>query len=437
MAFLNSLFQRLIELFERHAGLMALFGFVSGVASYWLVERRESYAQMIALLMLSSWVWLVLENWLRAGILRRFGFDLPPALLRYATQMVQQESLFFVLPFFLVVTSWDHGQAVFTVLLLLCALISVIDPLYYKHLAPRRSLFIIFHTLSLFAVLLVALPLILHLTTRQSLALALLMALLFSLPSLGKLLRNDVWWRRPLLVLMLVGLAGGLWQGRSWVPPATLRLVEISLSQQIDPEERTTGASLDRIDAVALHRDGLYALTAVAAPRGLQEQIHHIWRHKGVEVDRITLDIAGGRKEGYRAWTHKRNFPADSIGRWQVQVVTDSGQLIGLTRFTVNEGPVRLPVPEPPAQAPAEEETESEPTAPEPPPLQGPADEAQPVAPELRSPEPAAAEEQMVVPELPSQQPVTEEVQPTVPDSVEPLPQPVSGEVQQPDKFDN
>lgn len=437
MAFLNSFFQRLVELFERHAGLMALFGFVSGVASYLLVERRESYAQMIALLMLSSWVWLVLENWLRAGILRRFGFDLPPALLRYATQMVQQESLFFVLPFFLVVTSWDHGQAVFTVLLLLCALISVIDPLYYKHLAPRRSLFIVFHTLSLFAVLLVALPLILHLTTRQSLALALLMALLFSLPSLGKLLRNDVWWRRPLLVLMLVVLAGGLWQGRSWVPPATLRLVEISLSQQIDPEKRTIGVSLDRIDAVSLHRDGLYALTAVAAPRGLQEQIHHIWLHKGVEVDRITLDIAGGRKEGYRAWTHKRNFPADSIGRWQVQVVTDSGQLIGLTRFIVSEGPTRLLVPELPAQTPAEEEKELEPTAPKPRPLQRPADEAQPVAPEQRSPEPAAAEEPMVVPELPSQQPVTEEVQPTVPESVEPLPQPVPGEVQQPDKFDN
>lgn len=414
MAFLNSFFLRLVELFERHAGLMALFGFVSGVASYLLVERRESYAQMIALLMLSSWVWLVLENWLRAGILRRFGFDLPPALLRYATQMVQQESLFFVLPFFLVVTSWDHGQAVFTVLLLLCALISVIDPLYYKHLAPRRSLFIIFHTLSLFAVLLVALPLILHLTTGQSLALALLMALLFSLPSLGKLLRNDSWWRRPLLVLMLVVLAGGLWQGRSWVPPATLRLVEISLSQQIDPEERTSGASLDRIDAGSLHREGLYALTAVAAPRGLQEQIHHIWLHKGVEVDRITLDIAGGRKEGYRAWTHKRNFPADSIGRWQVQVVTDSGQLIGLTRFTVSETPARLPVPKPPAQAPVEEELE--PTVPEPPPLQGPAEE-----------------EQLIVPDLPSQQPAPEEVQPTVPESVEPLPQSVPGEVQKPE----
>jgi hypothetical protein len=435
MAFLNSFFLRLVELFERHAGLMALIGFVSGVASFLLVERRESYAQVIALLMLSSWVWLVLENWLRAGLLRRFGFDLPPALLRYATQMVQQESLFFVLPFFLVVTSWDHGQAIFTVLLLLCALISVIDPIYYKHLAPRRSLFIIFHTLSLFAVLLVALPLILHLTTGQSLALALLMALLFSLPSLGKLLRNDRWWRRPLLVLMLVVMAGGLWQGRSWVPPATLRLVEISLSQQIDPEQRTSGASLDRIDAASLHREGLYALTAVRAPRGLQEQIHHVWLHKGIEVDRITLDIAGGRKEGYRAWTHKRNFPADSVGRWQVQVITDSGQLIGLTRFTVSESPVRFPVPEPPEQAPVEEEVK--PTVPEPPPLQGPADEAQPVVPELRSPEPAAEEEQPIVPELPSQQPVAEEVQPSVPEPVEPLQQAVPGEVQSPDKNTN
>ena len=376
LTFLKSLFSRSVALFERHAGLMALLGFASGVASFLLVERRESYAQIIALLMLSSWVWLVLENWLRAGLLRRFGFDLPPTLLRYATQMVQQESLFFVLPFFLVVTSWDHGQVVFTVLLVLCALISVIDPLYYKHLAPRRSLFIIYHTLSLFAVLLVVLPLILHLTTTQSLALALLMALLFSLPSLGPLLLNDRWWRRPLLVLMLIVLAAGLWQGRSFVPPATLRLVEISLSQQIDPEQRSARGSIEQIDEGALHQVGLYAFTAVRAPRGLEEQIYHVWLHNNMVVDRITLDITGGRKEGYRAWTHKRNFPADSVGRWQVQVVTDSGQLIGLTRFTVSAArealpaakpPTLVPAPAPPAPVPVPvEEGDSPPVAPAP-----------------------------------------------------------------------
>jgi hypothetical protein len=328
---------RLVAIFKRYSGLMAVLAFASGVASFLLVERREAFAQLFAILMLASWVWLVLENWLRAGLLRRFGFDMPPTLMRFGTQMVQQESLFFALPFYLAVTSWDHGQAIFTGLLLLCALVSVIDPIYYQQLAPRRSLFIAFHALSLFAVLLVVLPLILHLTTGQSLALALLMALLFSLPSLGQLLPNDRRWRLPMLALMLTALAAGLWQARGWVPPAGLRLVGITLSQQLDHQQRTPGLSLDQIDATTLKREGLYAWTAVRAPRGLREQIHHLWLHQGVEVDRVTLDIRGGRDEGYRAWSRKRNFPTDPVGRWQVQVVTDSGQLIGQTRFTVGE----------------------------------------------------------------------------------------------------
>ncbi|MBU2225499.1 MAG: DUF2914 domain-containing protein, partial [Gammaproteobacteria bacterium] len=47
--------------------------------------------------------------------------------------------------------------------------------------------------------------------------------------------------------------------------------------------------------------------------------------------------IQGGRKEGYRAWTRKQNFPQNPVGDWQVRVVTDSGQLIGSTRFRVTE----------------------------------------------------------------------------------------------------
>jgi hypothetical protein len=365
---LKSLLLRLIEIFKRYSGLMAVIGFASGVASFLLVEGREAYAQLFAMLMLVSWVWLVLENWLRAGLLRRSGFDMPPAMMRFATQMVQQESLFFALPFFLVATNWGQGQAIFTCLLLLCALISVIDPIYYKQLAPRRSLFIVFHALSLFAVLLVVLPLILHLTTGQSLALALLMALLFSLPSLGQLVPNGRWWRLPLLFLMLITLAAGLWQARSWVPPANLRLIGITLSQQIDHEQRTAGASLSQIYAGTLNREGLYAWTAVRAPRGLREQIHHVWLHNGVEVDRITLDIRGGRDEGYRAWTRKLNFPADSVGRWQVRVVTDSGQLIGLTRFTVIENIRITPQPESLSQGPEDEVQPTVPESVEPPP---------------------------------------------------------------------
>tara|TARA_R100000687_G_scaffold37311_1_gene30416 strand:- start:126 stop:1490 length:1365 start_codon:yes stop_codon:yes gene_type:complete len=335
MATLKSLLFSLIELAKRWPWLIAAIGFISGVASYFLVERKESLAQVIAILMLVSWVFLVLENWLRESFKSRFGLNIPPALMHYLTQLVHQESLFFVLPFFLAVTTWNHTQAGFTALLILCALISVIDPLYYKQLAPRRSLFVIFHALALFAVLLVALPILLQLTTGQSLAFALIASLLFSLPSLVKFVANGRWWRRPLMTLMLAALAAGLWQVPSLVPPAALRLTEFNLVQQVDREQRTHSIHIDRLDVQSLKRDGIYAWTAIRAPRGLQEKIHHLWIHNGKQVDRITLNIEGGSEQGYRAWTQKLNFPEDPVGKWQVKVVTDSGQLIGIKRFTV------------------------------------------------------------------------------------------------------
>jgi hypothetical protein len=335
MASLKSFVFALIELATRWPWLIAGIGFISGLASYFLVERKESLAQVIAILMLVSWVFLVLENWLRESFKSRFGLNIPPALMHYLTQLVHQESLFFVLPFFLAVTTWNHTQAGFTALLILCALISVIDPLYYKQLAPRRSLFVIFHALALFAVLLVALPILLQLTTGQSLAFALIASLLFSLPSLVKFIANGRWWRRPLMMLMLAALAAVLWQVPSLVPPAALRLTEFNLVQQVDREQRTHSIHINRLDVQSLKRDGIYAWTAIRAPRGLQEKIHHLWIHNGKQVDRITLNIEGGSEQGYRAWTQKLNFPEDPVGKWQVKVVTDSGQLIGIKRFTV------------------------------------------------------------------------------------------------------
>jgi hypothetical protein len=71
-------------------------------------------------------------------------------------------------------------------------------------------------------------------------------------------------------------------------------------------------------------------------PRGLRERIEHHWLHEGRRVDTIALDVRGGREAGYRAWSHKQAFPADPRGRWEVRVVTASGQLLGHVRFRVD-----------------------------------------------------------------------------------------------------
>ncbi|MFB4391104.1 MULTISPECIES: DUF5924 family protein [unclassified Pseudomonas] len=325
--------QRVIELLKRYPGVIALFGFLSGIGSFILVDRQAGLASWIAILMLVSWVWLMFENALTGLFTRTFKREIPQPLLRYATQMIHQESLFFVLPFFFITTTWNSGQLVFTGLLAAAGLVSIVDPLYYKWLAPRRWLFLAMHTLTLFAALLTALPVILHLTTAQSFKLALIAAMVLSFPSLASSFPVTTWRRGVALVLMTLAVGGGGWLLRSWVPPATLWMTEVAVSTEVI--NRQPGESLDEIAASRIRSSGLYAYTAINAPRGLNERIYHVWQHNGKEVDRIALDIHGGRKEGYRAWTHKQNFPANPVGKWQVRVLTEDGQVIGVLRFEV------------------------------------------------------------------------------------------------------
>lgn len=225
--------QRVIELLKRYPGIIALGGFLSGIGSFILVDRQAGLASWVAILMLVSWVWLMLENTLTGLFARTFNREIPQPLLRYATQMIHQETLFFVLPFFFITTTWNSGQLVFTGLLAAAGLISIVDPLYYKWLAPRRWLFLALHTLTLFAALLTALPIILHLTTAQSFKLALIIAMALSFPSLASSFPVNTWRRGVALVLVTLSVGGGGWLLRSWVPPATLWMTEVAVSTEV------------------------------------------------------------------------------------------------------------------------------------------------------------------------------------------------------------
>lgn len=331
---IQSAFFWLIELTKKYSGLVALFGFCTGLFSLWQVERREEFAQFFAILMVVGWLWLMGEYWLRKGLLRKFGISLSKDVTHLVTQLLHQESLFFALPFFLAATDWDQPQAVFTVLLVCCALVAVIDPAYNRLLTKRRALFLVYHCFSLFAVLMVVLPLLFFMTTTQSLGLALIISALLSIPSIRPLLAQPGRWRLPVLSLLLVVMTTSIWFSRSLIPAPVLNLNDIQLSQHMDYEQRLPGTAITELSLAELQQ-GLYAYTSVRAPRGLKEQIYHEWIHNGQSVERIPLNISGGREEGYRAWTRKQQFPQDAVGKWKIRVVTDSGQLLGAIRFTV------------------------------------------------------------------------------------------------------
>jgi hypothetical protein len=128
----------------------------------------------------------------------------------------------------------------------------------------RRWLFLALHTLTLFAALLTALPIILHLTTAQSFKLALIAAMALSFPSLASSFPINNWRRAVALVLVTLSVGAGGWLLRSWVPPATLWMTEVAVSTEV----------LNRHPAIAgrdcrqPHRSsGLYAYTAINAAR--------------------------------------------------------------------------------------------------------------------------------------------------------------------------
>jgi hypothetical protein len=321
--------QRVAEWLHRYRFALAPLSFTAGLASFLLIERREWLAQWISALLILGWLLILAEE----ALARRLR--LSPAVLRFGIQAIQQETFFFTLPFFLHTTTWSTGQAFFTAAAFVAALCSMWDPLYFGGIARRPWLYLGFHALAVYIGALTLAPVLLHLTTTQTLALASASVAVLALPSLLHLIERE----RPLHWILLLGGALALgalsWALRPWVPPATLWLHEAMVTERVDAEARLPGIALLSVSPAHLREQGLYAFTAIHAPRGLRELVFHRWLHEGVEVDRIPLELVGGRAEGYRAWSYKRGFPADPRGDWKVQAVTEGGQLIGQFGFRV------------------------------------------------------------------------------------------------------
>lgn len=96
------------------------------------------------------------------------------------------------------------------------------------------------------------------------------------------------------------------------------------------------GSSISTADLRAF--GGLVAYTAIYAPAGLREPVAHVWKRDGRAVTTVPLSpVRGGRAEGFRTYSRKSDFGPSPAGRWEVDVVTAHGQLIGRLRFTVAE----------------------------------------------------------------------------------------------------
>ena len=252
----------------------------------------------------------------------------------YTIQTLYHGLLLFVIPPYYASTTLTSANALFLALLVALALLATFDPWYRWVVQPRAWMGVVFFLVSTFAALNVALPLI-GVPPFFGLLLSAWLAVVALTPGVRRVTGSK--WTTALAITGLAAIAAtGLASAGRWlIPPAPLALARATLARTVaggEPVDPIEGA----IGAAELKAQGLVAYTAVLAPAGLNQSIAHVWRHEGRVVNVVGLSpVRGGRREGFRTYSRKTSFPADPAGRWAVDVVTSSGQLIGRLSFSV------------------------------------------------------------------------------------------------------
>lgn len=325
---------RFERIFSRYFWLIPVFSFFFGWASFVLVQRGESLAQFIALMAFGGWVWLFIQPLVARRVFGEKHQTLSSNVSNFLSQSIQQEIFFFALPFLFAAMQWQSvGQIVFTSFIVGAALLSTIDPWYDRYISRYRLMSFAFHALCSFVAALVILPIALKLPTEKTLIVALgilVVWLVFASPKVVMLMPTG--WSRGLVLLAVCVVPALLWSGRSGIPAAGLEVSSAVIATDVQDHEPVGVIEQLSVDQL---KDGVYAHVAIRAPNGLTQDILFEWRHDEYS-ESIGADITGGRKEGYRTYSMKSNFPDSAAGTWYVDVRTAQGQLLRRIPFHVS-----------------------------------------------------------------------------------------------------
>ncbi|HEX4995964.1 MAG TPA: DUF5924 family protein [Methylomirabilota bacterium] len=315
---------------------ISIASLVLGLAVLFVFRRGLPHVGWIVGYLLLLWLLFVLITELRAPLTER-GRGLVLSAADYTIQTLYHNLLLFVLPAYYAAATLDSPNVVFPVLVAAGALVTALDPVYRRVVSPRPWLGHALLGFSVFAALNVALPLV-----GVQPILALEASAVMAALALAPAFRREGflgWLRAHALALAAASLALVLvWFARGLVPPAPLflaRAVGARGVAELEPVEPVEGGVVAA--ATVLEWGELAAYTAVYAPAGVRQPIAHVWWRDRQRLARVALPtpVLGGRQQGFRTYSRFTDLKPPVAGRYQVDVVTASGQLIGRLRFTV------------------------------------------------------------------------------------------------------
>ena len=323
--------RRLSKWHEKMPWLLPLSSFIAGWIGFVMVRRGADWARLVAMLALLGWPWLLIEPVVRR-LLEQRRRRLGTFVVNFVSQSLQQELLFFSLPFVIGATQSDIGQIAFAGFVGAAAVVTTIDPLYVRLIAKRAARRLLFHAYCSWIAALVVLPIVLLVPLERALPMSLatvVVWLVLTLPLSWRSLRT--WRTRTAWLASVIAVPIVVWELRAQVPAAGLAVTRARITQSID--SLNPGPAVTEVPRLALEQ-GVIAFAVIRAPAGLTQQVIFEWYHKG-DVERISETIHGGSASGWRAFSRKQVFPEDSLGDWTVDLLTPQGQLLKRLRFEV------------------------------------------------------------------------------------------------------
>ncbi|MBI4610120.1 MAG: DUF2914 domain-containing protein [Candidatus Rokubacteria bacterium] len=305
---------------------------LAGLATLFVFRRGLPDVGWIVGYLILLWFLFTLFTQIRQSLEGR-GRRLVLAAGDYTIQTLYHGLLLFILPGYYASTTFSSVNAWFFLLLVGLTLLTSVDPWYAAVVRPRRWARCALFAVALFAALNVALPLVgvLPIWALEGSAVSSALALTPALRPPGGSWKA-AWPRAAALAVLAALLLGYV---RAGIPPAPLHLARAIAARAVTDMEPVDPFGVVSVAQLA-EWGGMVAYTAVYAPVGLQQPIAHVWQKDAQPVGTVPLSpVRGGRAQGFRTYSQRSDLGPDPVGRWTVDVVTASGQLIGRLRFTV------------------------------------------------------------------------------------------------------
>ncbi len=332
--------QRLHDLHGRYSRLFwslhSAWALVTGIVVLVLAHNRYGFLKWVVLFLGLTWISTLFFS-RYAGLSDSSAFRLAKGFVSYLTRVMYQETLFFLIPFYFYSTTFPSWNNAYVVMLAALAVLSCFDLLFDRLLREKPWFKLAFFLVVTFSALQFFVPLLLGVRLIHGALIAAGVAFLAVIPlaySWSDLKQPRVLVRLALALLLTLGGARAL---RFAIPPVPLRLTRVRFSAQVDPRTLRIPAELEAKTPLGTLTNGkLYATATVFAPSRLPAALQFRFLKDGGTVRWSRTVRLVAHDKGFRIWDVYKpaNGPLQP-GRYEVEIWTEDGQLVGRSRIVI------------------------------------------------------------------------------------------------------